>query len=62
MFFKTPFFERKHPFSLLSKIKTINNLVDKLENLLEHGVNDPFSNIVGCRERPFLCNSINKNP
>jgi hypothetical protein len=32
MFFKTPFFERKPPFSLLLKIKTINNLVDKLEN------------------------------
>jgi hypothetical protein len=34
-------------------------LVDKLENILEHSVNDPFSNIVGCRERGVLCKPIN---
>jgi hypothetical protein len=37
-------------------------LDDKLEKLLMYGFIDPFSKIIGCRERGVLCKPINKKP
>jgi hypothetical protein len=50
--------QRINIFSTNHKIKPINILVDNLE----HGFIDPFSKIIGCRERGVLCKPINKNP
>jgi hypothetical protein len=45
--------QRKNLFSTNHKIKPINKLDDKLEKLLMYGFIDPFSKIIGCREKTF---------
>ena len=62
MFLQNPCFTQKKRFSLLSKIKTINILVDNLENFWKHSLIDPFlKNNKMQRRTLFLSTFKNKN-